>query len=290
MTEEVDNNENFTWQQKWLAITPKPFALLSMLGSVYIIKYVLKSTNRRSTVYHRILLGLSVSDFLNSSAIFVGSWTIPKGTPGVYLANGTTTTCTIQGFFIQMGVGTPLYNASLALYYVLVVLYGWKEHELKTIEPALHLFPTLFCIVTALIVAVDDSYRNSNLWCWTTPEKPAFRFGFYYGPVWASAIALTVSMAAIYVHVMAQEIKTAQHRPSRQYARTNTVTAQQHLSRSRSARTRSSRKIAAQALFYVGSFYLTFLFPSWTRASQMINGSSPFLITSLMAVFFPLQG
>merc|ERR1712032_1028810 len=51
-----------------------------------------------------------------------------------------------------------------------------------------------------------------------------------------------------------------------------------------------SSKIASQALFYILSFYLVFLFPSWTRISQMVKGYVEFPVIFLFAIFFPLQG
>jgi len=47
---------------------------------------------------------------------------------------------------------------------------------------------------------------------------------------------------------------------------------------------------AKQATFYVGTFYLTYLFGSWTRISQMASGTAPFPVIALFAIFFPLQG
>ena len=87
---------NFTWKQKWLAITPKPFAALSITGSVYIIKHVITSPTRRSCVYHRLLLGLSIYDFMTSAAVFTGTWAIPEGTSGVYLASGNASKCIMR--------------------------------------------------------------------------------------------------------------------------------------------------------------------------------------------------
>merc|ERR1711982_43918 len=58
----------------------------------------------------------------------------------------------------------------------------------------------------------------------------------------------------------------------------------------RSKNKKASSKIASQALFYILSFYLTFLFPSWTRISQMVKGFVEFPVIFLFAVFLPLQG
>ena len=59
----------FSAKQKALAIVPKPFAILSFIGSSYIIYHVLNNVKRRRSVQYQILLGLSLSDVLFSIAV-----------------------------------------------------------------------------------------------------------------------------------------------------------------------------------------------------------------------------
>ena len=67
----------FSAKQKALAIVPKPFAILSFIGSSYIIYHILNNVKRRRSVQYQILLGLSLSDVLFSIAVRVvlkGVW------------------------------------------------------------------------------------------------------------------------------------------------------------------------------------------------------------------------
>ncbi|KAL7555262.1 hypothetical protein ACHAWF_018928 [Thalassiosira exigua] len=291
----------FSWKQKWLAITPKPFATLSVIGSLYIIRHVLTSQTRRSAVFHRILLGLSIYDVMTSITVFMGTWPIPRGSPGIFMASGTNGTCSAQGFFIQFaGVGAPIYNASLATYYFLIVVRGWKEHQLKKAEPLLHFVPISFSLCTGILAAAKKLYGNSVLWCWITSSNDAYRLGLFYAPIWASMITVTVLMAAMCVHVVGQERKSKIYRrPEASIIGTrlpgeSTVSRRSTISTQDGANARAresmSRKVTTQAMFYVFSFYLTWIFPSWTRMSQMINGSSPFYAIALFTIFLPLQG
>lgn len=295
----------YSWKEIFLAITPKPFAIISLCGSTYIIKHVLTSPKRRGEVFHRILLGLSIWDFMTSIAVFLGTWPIPIDTPGVFMASGTAATCTAQGFWMQLGVGAPLYNASLSIYYFLVIFKGWKECQLKKIEPFFHGIPILFSLSTAIAVAATDSYRSSNVWCWISSDRSVFRFCFFYGPVWFALTIVTVAMIAIYGRVLVQERKTKQYREPEQsinqrkptisnLEKKNSTISLSIRSSKRSSASRSSgqsRQIASQAMFYVGSFYLTFAFPSWTRIYQLtMNKQPPFAVIALFAIFFPLQG
>ncbi len=122
----------FNSKQISLAVIPKFTGLLSLMGSSFIFQDVLKSKTRRSKVYHRLLFGLSVFDMMASTVNFFSTWPIPAGTPNVFGASGTTQTCTAQGFFNETGnVCTPLYNASLCIYYV----SAGKEYRWFSLQP-----------------------------------------------------------------------------------------------------------------------------------------------------------
>mmetsp|Transcript_19656 Transcript_19656/g.41435 ORF Transcript_19656/g.41435 Transcript_19656/m.41435 type:complete len:359 (+) Transcript_19656:42-1118(+) len=285
---------DFSWEQKWVAIAPKPFAILSIIGSILIIKSIY--TKRRNLeVFHRILLGLSTWDIMMSCAVFMGTWPIPKGSPGIFMASGTDATCSAQGFFIQMSVGTALYNAMLSVYYVLVINLGWKEYQVKRVEPILHLVPAGFSFASAVAVAAMDQYANSILWCFITPANNSLRMGVFYGPIWAALATATISMVAICGSHILQERKTRKYMASSRVSRQESMVSQPESSgsaqRRRSSTTQSSsQKVVSQAVFYVLSFYLTWIFPSWTRVSQMVHGSTPFFSIALFTIFCPCQG
>jgi hypothetical protein len=110
-------------QQIALAIVPKVSSLFSLFGSVWVMLEVLtdnSSNPKRKHPYHRLLLGMSVYDILESVWNFASTWAIPEGTEGVWDPRGTRATCTAQGFFLTLSVAVPIYNAFLSLYYVLV--------------------------------------------------------------------------------------------------------------------------------------------------------------------------
>ena len=173
----MSNEASYTWQQKWIAIAPKPFSLLSILGSSYILKHILTSKERRSQVYHHILLGLCAYDIIASFTMFWGTWAIPSGTPNVYLASGTIGTCNAQAFLQQLGVAVPIYTAELAAYYFLVVSFSWKERQLKRIEILLHLIPSALGWTSSIVGIATNSFSDSVFWCWYSPDKYGLRFG-----------------------------------------------------------------------------------------------------------------
>lgn len=82
---------DYTPQQKAMAIVPKPFGLLSLFGSMYVMYDILKS-KKGCPVRNRLLMGLSAIDALGSfSWGFLSSWPIPKDS-GMYLAAGNEAT------------------------------------------------------------------------------------------------------------------------------------------------------------------------------------------------------
>lgn len=103
----MTSTEGYTTESIVLAIAPKAPALLSLGGSIYIIWSVLSSREKRSNIYHRLMLGLSCSDILASHIYFLGTWLVPRGSSGpfgdVYMAFGTDdSTCSYSGFFNQL--------------------------------------------------------------------------------------------------------------------------------------------------------------------------------------------
>ena len=49
-----------------MAILPKVTGLISLISSAFIIHHVIRDRKRCSQVYHRLLLGMSTSDFFGS--------------------------------------------------------------------------------------------------------------------------------------------------------------------------------------------------------------------------------
>jgi len=246
------------------------------------------SDQRRRSIYHRLLLGLSLYDLTMSCAVLVGTWAIPAETPDIFMASGTQGTCFAQGFIIQMGIGVPLYNASLALYYFFVINLGWNDSLMRKVEVWLHAVPNVIALLTSIAGAIildtegnRGLYHNSNLWCWTAPPaNPIYRIVFYYALVWAAMAIATFSMAVIYYRVLVTERHMAK----------DASNGDSTTSVRRSKNKKASNKIASQAIFYIISFYLTFLFPSWTRISQMVKGYVEFPVLFLFTIFLPLQG
>jgi len=68
---------------------------------------------------------------------------------GIEASRGNDHTCSAQGFFIQIGTITALFNASLAMYYFLRVHKSWSESKFLEIRHWLFICPIVIGLVFA---------------------------------------------------------------------------------------------------------------------------------------------
>ncbi|KAL7491205.1 hypothetical protein ACHAWT_000741 [Skeletonema menzelii] len=267
---------------KAMAIAPKVTGIISLISSTFIIQHVLRDRKRRNLTYHRLLLGMSISDFFGSLMCFLSTWPIPRGE--ACLAAGTTATCTAQGFFNQTAaLCTPTYNISLAVYYILVIVKGRKESRVSKIEKYLHALPILAGFGTGFAALGLKLYNGAGWICWIAPapNNPErndpnygiYRLAFLYADAWAIIVFLAVCMCIIYFHVLKQEKKLDKYRAS--YSQ---------------KKRKQSKKIRNQAFLYVGCMYMTWIFGSAFRFMQFAGKTPPTSIIVLFVTFFPLQG
>ena len=217
--------EKTTWTRLdiALAVLPKFSGFLSFCGSCYIVQHVLKSQQRRRYVYHRILCCMSCSDMLGSSMYILSTWPIPKGN-AVY-AMGNQATCNIQATFDQFAsLTTPLYSGSLAVYYLLVIRYGWREEMIRKNQCWFLVAPFTLGFGTAMAGLYMELYNSADWVCWIAPfpegcedgsfDNPClrgkhanlYRMVFSYAIVWIIFAILTVSMVLIYSKIRTTEL------------------------------------------------------------------------------------
>ncbi|EJK61104.1 hypothetical protein THAOC_18458 [Thalassiosira oceanica] len=179
---------------------------------------------------------------------------------------------------------TPVYNISLAIYYLLVIVKGWKEKRIAKLEKYLHALPVLTGLGTGLAGLFLKLYNSAGWICWIAPGLPnhpgrhdpnygIYRLAFMYAIAWFVICFLAVAMLVIYVSVLRQEKKLDKYlTASVKKKRTNSI------------------KIRNQAFLYVGCMYMTWLFGSVFRMMQFAGKKPPPAIIVLFVLFFPLQG
>lgn len=142
-------------QQKTLVIIPHITGALSILGSGSILYDIWKErTHKLRMPYYRILLGMSIFDFISSISFSLSTLPMPQTSlyaRNVYGVMGTEQTCTAQGFFNQFMLGGVLYNFMLSIYYALVGIYKIKDEEFtKRYEVCMHMVVVAITVGSAL--------------------------------------------------------------------------------------------------------------------------------------------
>ena len=153
----------------------------------------------------------------------------------------------MQGFFNQTAaLCTISYNASLAVYYILVIVRGWKENRIAKVEKYLHAAPVLLGLGTGSAAAGLKLINGAGWNCWIAsglPNHPErhnsnygiYRLAFLYADAWAIIFFLAIVMVVIYLSVLKQEKKLDKYLSSLSQKKRN-----------------NSKKIRNQAFLYVG--------------------------------------
>ena len=211
-----------------LAIVPKITSSISIPCSLFIIVEALTDQYYRgtgTTAIQRSLVGMSVVDVLASSGWWLSNWGLPRDNTGdTPLATGNQASCNYQGFMLQLAISAPLYNCSLALYYLLVIKYSWTNERLLQIERYVHAFIITFGLSTAIAGVPLTMYNRVGAVCWVigVPENcgqssidplatdvpcqrgdHAWMFGLFlfYTPLWICVLFTVVAMILIYIQI-----------------------------------------------------------------------------------------
>ena len=64
--------------------------------------------SKRNSMFNRLLLGMSIIDVVTSIANMFTTMPMPADTDAVLWSFGNLSTCTVQGFFVQIGIAAPL--------------------------------------------------------------------------------------------------------------------------------------------------------------------------------------
>ena len=148
-----------------LSYVPKAPALLSIMASAFIIQDILKNELKRRKTTNQIMIGLSVADIGYALAHFIGTWAVVKGQ--VWGSMGTIGTCEAQGYlhlgFFHIG---SFYNAALAITYVLMVRFGWKEDSFRRykITHVLLVVPVILGNVVAIPNFPRENFNYTGQW------------------------------------------------------------------------------------------------------------------------------
>ena len=179
----------------------------------------------------------------------------------------------------------------LCLYYLLIIRNGWSESHIRRIEPYLHVAPLVVGWTMGIVGLPLTLYNPSGWLCWYAPypgnclndadipcERGELAFVFrwvHYGIIWSAIFCVTVGMFLIYRKVYINEAKTKRFRKHvhpdekgnpRHARRFSLINRQENALREQEKAAGRSRKVANQAMLFVGALYLTWLFTTVSLA------------------------
>lgn len=283
-------------QERALAICPKVSAIISIPCSFLIICEVIHqhrlgkttTTSNGTTAVQRALLVMSCIDILASLAWFMSTWAVPTESGFIY-ASGNQKTCNFQGFLLQLAIGAPLYNCSLALFYLLMIKFRWTEDQIKVVERYVNIFILTFTIGTSILLLPLNQYNHIGAVCWVIgdpvdcgnssfQENPnevcergdyawVYGLALFYAPLWICVIACVSSMIILYQEVRKVHQKSLRH--SMRIIPGETARSSRGSVIGSSLQHRSSqdtKKVAIQAMLYSLSFLIT-----WMPSSKFLK-------------------
>lgn len=273
--------------QKNLVIIIRTSGLLSVLGSSWITAEILSDRrNKLRLAYHRFLLGMSLSDIVASFFWFLSSWCVPEGT--WWGAAGNAATCQMQAFFTRFNITTALYNVALAVYYLLVLRFRWKESRIrKRVEPLLHFVAIATGLATAISGLIIGAFGSRGPYCHVPPGLLNTRVGQFFvsGSAWfiISIVVMTACMIVCFLHIRQTEAASIRH-----YRRS--VQSAPLPRQGAGLGSSKSREFALQGTLYVAAFCIAYAFPIALNIRILAGKETAFIVYYIAHFFFPLQG
>ncbi len=318
----------FPLTDDFAAIAPRISGGLSTISSSLIIYMILRSETKISTIYHRLMFGMSCADILSSLAMGLSTLPMPREgelRPGVRECNwsgtrlGNVDTCTAQGFFFVFGLVCMFsYNTSLCTYYTVAIAFQMTEKKIKKyVEPFLHIVPLTVALSVALVPIFFDAYNPTGFeaWCTIFQSKYDARFRTTIQTLVSVAIGMMLSLIIVMFSFIIWRVfkirrildsvvrNTNIGEQSRYQQRDNDDISYDDNSESNNqdeqisdhdgmsriqACQQNTKVVVVQALAYITAFLISLICP-FIR-SLIIQQSHLLWLTRLQIVLMPLQG
>jgi len=154
-------------QQRAIAYSPKPFGVISLFASFYVIRHLIVHPDKKERLYHRLVGYMNVAIIFRSIAIIWGNWAVPKGTPYFAGALGTVGTCTAQGFIsILTSISVASYYASLSICSFISVKHKFKEEEYKWNEKWIHFVCVCLPLAYSIWMITEENINPYGSGCY----------------------------------------------------------------------------------------------------------------------------
>jgi hypothetical protein len=260
------------------------------------------------TPYRRIIFGLSISDMIQSFALILGPFLVPKG----YMMSsswgiGTIRTCELQGFLLTYGASaTCMYTLFLCVYYFCKIKKNMSDNRFrKRVEGKLHLVIILFNLAVCITALITKTYNplpgggschfaRNPFGCDTSIPGQCRRgryapfFAVSYYPVAMPCICIFFALwclITIVWHVVSQDrlFRTSSQAP------VVGIASREEIQLDRVARL-LKRETMMQVVLYTSAFLVTYGLPFIVAMYNVTNTPVPGPIKCTTSLFFPLGG
>jgi hypothetical protein len=247
----------------------------------FIIVYMMYSDHEHKLKKpnNRLLTVMSIIDIFQSIAYATSALPMPKAS-GKYGAIGNHFTCSLQGFFYQMGMAVPCYNASLCIWYLMSIKYNMRPDIFRAkVEPFCHAVSILLPLGSAIALASLDMYGDRRYLCWIKDDSTFSLLLMLLTGVlpMVSFLIIVYCLGATYHALHSQEIA------GRRYS-----TSPTGMNWRPNVQLQVKKQALKQGLLFSFAFIITFLFPGINLLYHNEKNPTPFSYPR--ALFLPLQG
>lgn len=230
------------------------------------------------------MLGLAIHLILFNTWHLYGSLAIPEHSIAAPPdANGTTTTCTIQGFGLQLSYSVSFYYVCLSLYSFLTLRHNFESSKYQWAEKWMHLGVHLFPLTSAIWLLRLQAYNfaGNGVVCWIdsiphgcgdSTNVPCVR-----GPQNITVVAaLTAALPTFFVLLFPTIVM---------------VCAYCYVKRHQRMITRiESKTVAVQAALYLCALYWSYFFTMMSTSFRLIADQHVYILAVLSTVNLNLLG
>jgi hypothetical protein len=305
-------------------IMPMVTGTLSACSSGLIIYIISRSQQKLTTTYHRIMALMSAFDIISSIFIAIGTIMMPSDTMYKYAGPllGNQVTCQIQGWFIVFGLsGSTSLNACLAWYFVCSIAFKMKASQIrKCIEPVMFIYTVIISLFVpsfylsknqlnpnsydtfCTVVAYPESCDKGKWYDWNYCSWSEGDLDEYFRYLYISFILIGLHFSLIVVGMsiilwatlrINREIKilvmeNTNRQPCNHFSPSGKISeVEEQIPDTQSTDSlKYTRVLIFQALMYIGSFMLTWIFTVLSSTLHIANIE----LDAINSLLFPLQG
>lgn len=269
---------------------------LSVAGSLLILYLIAKDrhTKKKDTRnFYRIMGALSFFDIFYSSCYPLNWWSALTDPNNKQI-------CNFIGFVFVVSQASTYYNASLSIYYVLVINFNKSQDWiLKRAMPPLLAVPLFYGLLSASIAMGLDAYGWNGFGCWFMGEHMEVLSNFVAGwtPVILALFIVVVCMAAIVRSVFLIEKKILSYGHPRHSGHSNSQgsggggggpTSSSIVSEIQ--KMNKTKQLAYEAMLFIGAFLSSYVWFPMIAAQLNAMGGVSLAVTMGYSFCAPLQG